>query len=340
MNLLITSAGRRGYIIKYFRNALKECGGKVYVGNSNSLSSAFEYADGTVITPLIYDKEYIPFLLDFCKKKQIEVIISLFDVDLLILAQNKEVFRENGINVIVSDEEVIRICNDKWATYKFCIKNDIQVPKTYQKISEVKQAITGGELAFPVIVKPRWGMGSIGIFQADNAEELVVFVNKCKAAIANSYLKYETAVDVENSVIIQEKLNGIEFGMDVINDLQGQFCSSVVRKKYAMRAGETDCAVVVRDERISLFAQKLGMLLGHIGNLDVDIFVQEEKVYLLEMNARFGGGYPFSHLAGVDLPAAMIKWLRKEKLTDELLVKQYDQVVQKDICFVNLTRFQ
>ena len=57
MNILITSAGRRGYIIKYFKDALKGYGGKVYAGNSSHLSTAFEYADGSVITPLIYDKE-------------------------------------------------------------------------------------------------------------------------------------------------------------------------------------------------------------------------------------------------------------------------------------------
>ena len=61
MNILITSAGRRGYIIKYFKDALKGYGGKVYAGNSSHLSTAFEYADGSVITPLIYDKEYIFF---------------------------------------------------------------------------------------------------------------------------------------------------------------------------------------------------------------------------------------------------------------------------------------
>lgn len=340
MNILVTSAGRRGYIIKFFKEVLEKYGGKVFAGNSSYLSTAFEYADESVVTPLVYDKEYIPFLLSFCKKNQIDMIISLFDVDLLILSQNKELFLKNGVQVIVSDESIIRICNDKLETYNFCQKNGIEMPQTYQKIDDARQAIVCGKLKFPVIVKPRWGMGSIGIFQADNKEELDIFVKKCKVTIENSYLKYETAVDVENSVIIQEKMDGTEFGVDVINDLQGQFSCSVVRKKYAMRAGETDCAAVVKDEKISMFAQKLGNALCHIGNLDVDIFIQNDKIYLLEMNARFGGGYPFSHLAGVNLPKAIVKWLQGEKLTDELVVKQYNQIYQKDISFVNLTRFQ
>lgn len=339
MNILITSAGRRGYIIEYFKKALKGRG-KVYAGNSTSFSSAFYYADESVVTPLIYDDNYIPFLLHFCEEKQIEMIISLFDIDLLILAQNKELFKQHGIEVIVSDKAVIEICNDKWKTYDFCGRNHIPVPRTYLKLSEVKKAIRQQESAFPLMIKPRWGMGSIGIYQAENEAELEVLVQKCRREIQSTYLKYEAAVDMDNCIIIQEKLKGEEYGIDVINDLKGQFCGNVVRKKYAMRAGETDCAAVVKNAAVDEFAGKISSALGHIGNLDVDVFVEGDKISLLEMNARFGGGYPFSHLAGVDLPAAIIKWVNGDKVEDELKIREYGKVIQKDIRFVDLTGFK
>ena len=98
--------------------------------------------------------------------------------------------------------------------------------------------------------------------------------------------------------------------------------------------------MVVQIRKIDLFAEKLSQALRHIANLDVDVFVNGDKVYMLEMNARFGGGYPFSHLAGVDLPKAIIKWINGENLADELQIKRYNRVVQKDISFVDLTRFQ
>ena len=69
----------------------------------------------------------------------------------------------------------------------------------------------------------------------------------------------------------------------------------------------------------------------------MDVFVTEDAVYVLELNARFGGGYPFSHLAGVNLPKAIIKWLSGEALTDELVVKKTGLYAQKDIRMIDIT---
>jgi hypothetical protein len=338
MNILITSAGRRGYIVEYFKKALKG-NGEVHVGNSSPFSTAFAYADRTVITPLIYSEEYIPFLLSYCKKYSITMLISLFDIDLMILAQNKKKFEEEGICVIVSNSEVIRRCNDKWETYLFCKSENITTPRTYIDLQKAKNELKTGNLQFPVIIKPRWGMGSLQIYSADNLEELETLYKKCKRDIRKTYLKYESDADIENSVLIQERMVGQEYGIDIINDLQGNFQRAIAKKKYGLRAGETDCAEIIKNKEMDEFSEHLAKILGHIGNLDVDAFVSNGKIYLLEMNARFGGGYPFSYLAGADLPSAIIRWVSGEKLNGELEGVRYGKIMHKDIRFVDLTPF-
>ena len=64
LHILLTSVGRRGYLVKYFKDALGD-EGKIYAANSIKCS-AFVYADQTVITPLIYDEKDIKFLKDYC----------------------------------------------------------------------------------------------------------------------------------------------------------------------------------------------------------------------------------------------------------------------------------
>ncbi len=330
MNILITSVGRRGYMIEYLKNALGG-DGEVHVSNSQ-YTYVFEYADKSVITPLCFDKEYIPFIKDYCRENNIDIIISLFDVDLPILSKNKEEFEKDGIRVIVSDYDVIRICNDKWLTYKFLSENNFYTPKTYIDISMLQDDIQKGEISYPIVIKPRWGMGSIGVFTADNEEELIVLYRKAKKAMMNSYLKYESKEDMEHSIVLQEMLTGQEYGMDVINDLEGNFVSAVVRRKIAMRAGETDIAHIENNSILLSEAARLGRILRHTANLDCDVFLVNNTPYILEMNARFGGGYPFSHIAGVDLPLAIVKWVKKEDvdvgemLTAKSGVKAYKNI--------------
>ena len=129
-------------------------------------------------------------------------------------------------------------------------------------------------------------------------------------------MRYESE-STEDKIIYQECLIGQEYGADIINDLQGDFRQVNVRKKVAMRAGETDIAELVDEPLISEELQKLGKLTRHIGNMDVDVFMVDGQLYVLELNARFGGGYPFSHMGGCNLPKALIDWVQnKEPHTD------------------------
>ncbi|MFZ7133441.1 MAG: ATP-grasp domain-containing protein [Eubacteriales bacterium] len=336
LRILLTSVGRRSYLVKYFQEALKN-NGEVYVSNSSPLSPAFITTKKSVVTPLIHDNSYIPFLLAYCKDNKIDVLIPLFDIDLPVLAAHKHEFIDIGVDVIVSSERVINTCNDKWETYLFCQKNGLHTPKTFLTIESAFQAIAKGNLRFPVIIKPRWGMGSIGIFEANDNSELEILYKLVKDRIIRTYLKNQSFGDQDLIVIIQEKLNGVEYGLDIINDLQGNYQNAIIKQKHAMRAGETDCAETVVNDNLSQFATKIGQTLQHVANLDVDVFLVGDTPHLLEMNARFGGGYPFSHVAGANLPLAIINWIRGEQVGKELLSVKPGVLAHKDINLVILT---
>ena len=337
MNILLTSIGRRSYMIKFFKDALGKSG-EVHVSNSSAITPAFLYADKSIVTPLIYDDGYIPFLLNYCLENRISAIISLFDIDLLILSANRKSFTDIGTRLIVSDEKVINICNDKWETYNFLKSNGFSVPKTYLSLESAINSIKAQGIKFPIMVKPRWGMGSIAVFEAENERELEIFYNKVISKIKSSYLKYEAQKNLEQSVLIQEKIHGQEYGLDVINNLEGEYQNTIVKKKYAMRFGETDCAETIHSPILKNLGDTLSEKLHHIANLDVDVFLDGNTPYVLEMNARFGGGYPFSHTAGINLPLAIVKWLRGEEADSSLLTERVGVLAHKDIEIVNISK--
>ena len=334
MNVLLTSVGRRAYMVKYFKQTLGE-DGEVHVCNSDDKTVAFHYADKSVISPLIYDDGYIPFLLNYCRENRIDILISLFDIDLLVLSKNKEKFAEIGTRVIVSDPETIEICNDKWKTYNFLKNNGFNVPKTYLKLEDTILALDRGEIKYPVIVKPRFGCGSIAMSIAEDEMALLYYFRRNTRTINKSYLKYESASEDEK-IIYQEFLPGQEYGADLINDLNGNYKNVIVKKKIAMRAGETDISETVDEPVIKRELERLSSLTRHIANMDCDVFLVDGKPYILEMNARFGGGYPFSHMGGCDLPGAIVEWCRGNEVKDSILTSSTGVRGYKELVITNV----
>ena len=232
MNILLTSAGRRSYIVDYFKN----CVGvdKVYVSNS-VYTIACKRADDFFISPLIYSDEYIPSIIAYCKEKGITVVLSLFDIDLLVLAKNESSFSDAGIELVLAPSSFIDICNDKWKTYKFIKALKLKTPKTYITVDTVVEAVKRGVIRYPLIMKPRWGMASMDIYTIDDEEELRVLTNKCKKDIFNSYLKYESSMTEAQAIVYQEKISGNEYGLDILNDLNGNYVATFAKQKLAMR---------------------------------------------------------------------------------------------------------
>jgi carbamoyl-phosphate synthase large subunit len=307
-NILFTCAGRRNYLINYFKEALKG-NGIVLAADSQINAPALIDADIAIKVSDIYSETYIEELIAIIKKYNVKAIISLNDLELPLLSKHKLRIEKFGTKVIISNEHVIKIAFDKWETFKFLKTNKINTPQTYIDIEKVNLDLTLGNLKFPLVLKPRWGSGSIGIEIVENVEELRFGLNLLKLKVKRSILNEASQTDINNSIIIQEKISGVEYGMDILNDFSGKYYDSFAREKISMRSGETDKARSVIDPVLSNIGKKLSNCLGHIGNLDCDIFINSNDVYVLELNPRFGGGYPFSHEAGINTPAIYIEWL-------------------------------
>lgn len=328
MNILLTSAGRRAYVIDYF----KQCKGieKVYASNSE-YTIALKRADGYFISPLIYDTEYITKLIEFCRREQISALLSLFDIDLLVLARHREEFEAAGVRLILAPAPFVEICNDKWATYQFALSEGLQSPKSWLDVEEVCRAIESGEYHYPILMKPRWGMASLGIYKAENEAELRLLSEKCHREIFRSHLKYESGMTPDRAIIYQEVMTGEEYGLDVINDLDGNYVATFAKQKVAMRSGETDLGRTADSAPFEELAQRIAAVSGHEGILSVDCFKNERGIFLLEMNCRISGHYPLAHLAGVNYPQQLVDWLHGKPTNEELLRFRSGLYIVKDL---------
>src|SRR5699024_2057688 len=151
---------------------------------------------------------------------------------------------------------------------------------------------------------------SIGISFPESLRELELAYELQSIGLKRTILAEGSKEDINRAILIQEKLPGKEYGMDVLNDFNGNYIGTFVREKISMRSGETDKAISVIDSRFEKLGRKLGEGLKHLGNMDCDVFEKDGELYVLEMNPRFGGGYPFSHEAGMNTAAVYIEWLK------------------------------
>lgn len=307
MNVLLTCAGRRNYLVHYFREALAGRG-QVYAADANGAVSALQEADRSFVVPPVSAPQYVDVLLAICQQHRVSLLLSLSDLELPLLARHRNRFADLGTFAVVSSPRVVDLCVDKWASLDFLRRCGLAVPATFLSLSAVQQALCAGEVQFPLVIKPRWGTASVGIIHVESEQELTSAYQLLHLHLPRTPLARASAADSDHCVLVQERVIGQEYGLDVINDLRGDYVATFVKRKLAMRAGETDRAVTVDSAELQAVGRAIGQGLGHLGPLDCDVFIGEKGCVVLEMNPRFGGGYPFSHLAGANIPASLIAW--------------------------------
>jgi carbamoyl-phosphate synthase large subunit len=328
MNVLFTCAGRRNYLFQYFREAMGATG-TLIAADMSKTAPAMAVADVAHVVPDVYAEGYVDQVYRICLEDKVDLLISLNDLELPVLSPHRKRFEEAGIRLLISDEKVIDICFDKYRTVQFCEELNMGTPRTYLSLDEAREALASGELTFPVVVKPRWGSASIGLEFPADLEELELAYRLVTLRVSRSILSEASKEDTERSVLIQERIDGTEYGLDILNDFSGRTVQVYVKEKLAMRAGETDKSVLRNIPELEELGFRVGKTLGHIGNVDCDIFEKDGKYYLLELNPRFGGGYPFSQMSGANYPAAILAWMENREFDFSTLRKTYDQPFAK-----------
>lgn len=327
-NVLLTSAGRRVDTVSFFQAALRGRG-VVVAADSDRDAPALQRADVAVVTPPATSPEFIASLLDACLEHDIRLVVPSLEQELMPLALATDAFAAAGVVLVVPTSDVVALCQDKVRAAGFLHGLGILAPTSYLSLAAALQAVDAGGIRFPLIVKPRWGTTSLGLEVVDSRDDLADVHRLLVRRLARNAFPGVTSPDLDAAVLIQSKLDGVEFGLDIINDLSGRYVCTLVKRKLRMRAGQTDRAVSVRDARLESIGRVIGSALGHVGLLDCDVIDTGAQAQVLDLNPRIGGGYPFAHLAGADYPAALIAWASGEDPPPHAFQMKADQVVGK-----------
>lgn len=289
-NILFTSAGRRVALLRLFREALARRGedGQIVSADCSRHAPAHFAADAAELVPPISDPAYVAALLEICRRRRIRLLIPLIDTELSLLADRHREFEAVGTTLLVSSPEVNRICIDKRRSAEFFRGCGLAAPRIYS-LAEVR----AGAASFPLVVKPAQGSSSLGVHRVEDLEALEFFA----ARVAKP--------------VIQELAEGREYTLDVLTDFSGKILCVVPRWRIATRAGEISKGMTVREPAlIESGARLVQALPGPCGCLTVQCFhAPGQPPQFIEINPRFGGGFPLSAAAGADFPGVLLDLL-------------------------------
>ena len=320
MNILILSAGTRNKIVQYFK---KEVGadGKVVATDCSNLAPAVYEADKFYLVPRITAPGYLEHILKICREEQIDGVFSLIDPELSMLAKEKDRFLEIGTVPIISPYDLVETCFDKYKMYQMLCTMQIPTGKCFIEKEAFYQAVEAGEITYPVFIKPVKGSASININKVNSKEEV------------------ELLFTLYDDLMIQEYMDGQEYGADVYIDMLSGKCTSIfVKKKVKMRAGETDKSVSFKDEKLFTILRDFVERCGFRGMIDIDIFDINGTYYISEVNPRFGGGYPHAYACDVNMPKQVLENLagRENEVTignylEYICMMKYNEIAIEDM---------
>ena len=104
---------------------------ELYASCISDKSSWLYKIKNSYIFPLVSDDNFIDFLVDFINKYKIDVYFPTVDSTLLKISKNKEFIEsKTNVKIFIDNLEKIEICDDKYLTNKFLVKNSFYAPKT------------------------------------------------------------------------------------------------------------------------------------------------------------------------------------------------------------------
>ncbi len=317
--VLFTCIGRRVSLLRCFQAAAGDLGLRVsFCGTDTSkLSPALQVCDEALLVGPTTQADYVGQLLSIVRRYAVSLLVPTVDLDLRLLAEHRPRFEALGCRVLVSNPEVIDVCQDKRRTFGFLKKNGFGSPTT-MSVRAALAADLRGELKWPCFLK-RWdGYAGLDNAVVRDRRELRFFARRIPNAIC------------------QEFIEGVEYTCDVYIDSGLCVRCVVPRRRLEVRSGEVSKSCVVKNPQIMDQAKRLVELLGAgPGVVTLQLFVTENgEIKFTEVNPRFGGGVPLSIRAGADFP----RWILQELtgrppqiefdgFTDGLVMLRYDAEV-------------
>lgn len=286
MNVLVTSAARKVWLVRAFQRALAGRGSVVAADLTWHVPS-LHVADHGVLLPQSDAPEFADRLREVCAEQHVDLVVPTRNGELELFAELAPSFAADGVRVVVSPPTAVATCLDKDAFNQHCSEHGFAVPDVI---------LDPREQDLPLFARPRRGQASEGAGIVRTAEELA----ECR------------------DHVFARVIEAPEFTVDVFLRRDGVAVSAVPRERVVVINGESQETRTVEDQELVDQSAALCESIGLIGPGTVQAFRTEEGLRFIEVNPRFGGASALSFRAGADGPRWLLDEIRGQTLNPKL----------------------
>ncbi len=278
--------------------ALGRMGLRVTVSESTYLAPAlfsrYCYRRVRSPSPVLQPSQYLDFLEDYLTHHPHQVLMPMEEDTLLLLAQNRERFARLTRLPFAAYDNLL-FARDKLKVLRQAEALDIPTPKTYEITSIDEIDPLAGQLQYPVVVKPRVGSGSAGIYYVAEPSQLSFALERL---ILSGQLP-----------LVQERLpaDGAGIGASFLLDQEHQIRASFIHRRireYPVEGGPSTLRESIIHDQVRHDGARLlqHLHLTGVAMVEFKIDSRDGKAKLLEVNPRFWGSLALAINAGVNFP--------------------------------------
>lgn len=274
--------------------AMREAGYETIMVNCNpeTVSTDYDTSDRLYFEPLTLEN-----VLDIIHvEKPYGVIVQYGGQTPLKLARDLE---QAGVPIIGTTPDSIDLAEDRERFQKMLEEIGLKQPPN-RTVRNVEQAVTSAaEIGYPLVVRPSYVLGGRAMEIVYNEEDLRNYMDK--------------AVQVSNSspVLLDRFLNdAIEVDVDAVSDGKDVCIAGIMEhiEQAGVHSGDSACSLPphsLSDDVLDQLAQQVGAMaraLNVVGLMNTQFAIQNDEIYVLEVNPRASRTIPFvSKATGVPI---------------------------------------
>ena len=287
---------------------LKNAGYDVVMVNNNpeTVSTDFDTADRLYFEPLTPED----VLGIIATEKPVGVVAAFGGQTAIKLTHALE---NAGVRILGTSADMIDAAEDRERFDAAMEKYGIKRPQGTTVMTTEEALEAANTLGYPVLVRPSYVLGGQNMIIAYQDSDIV------------EYMKIILAQGIENPILIDQYLKGIEAEADAICDGEDVLIPGIMEHIESSGVHSGDSIAVypawnltgAMYQRLVEVTKQIALELGTLGLINIQYIVYHNEVYVIEANPRASRTVPYiSKVTGVPMVDLAVRAMLGEKIKD------------------------